>query len=422
MGRSAPSAQTVTQRTELPAWLEGVTQENLARADAISNRPFQPYQGQLTAGFAPEQEAAFQFAQAGIGATQPMFNQAFQTASDVAQYNPMGVQASQIGFQGVNAPNFLQGDVSAYMNPFIQNVEDAALSRLQGATQTAVNRIGDQAVQARAFGGSRQGIAEGVALGEAARSAGELSANLRSQGFNQAAQLLQADQQRAMQAQLANQQAGLTASQVNAGQMLQAQQLNQQAGLQGAQQRLAAANQLAGLSTDFQRSRQLDAALLENIGAQRQAMQQSALDEAYARFQQEQNFPIEMLNLRLGATSATPYGTTQSGTQFVPRGNSFLQGLGTVGSAASGIAALAPLLGFSDKRMKTDIEKVGRDKETGLDMYAYRYKGDPKTYPKVVGPMAQDIEKKYPDQVREVAGRKAVNLGFGPMRKAMGNG
>jgi hypothetical protein len=344
MGRSAPSAQTVTQRTELPAWLEGVTQENLARADAISNRPYQPYQGQLTAGFAPEQEAAFQFAQAGVGATQPMFNQAFQTASDVAQYNPMGVQASQIGFQGVNAPNFLQGDVSAYMNPFIQNVEDAALSRLQGATQTAVNRIGDQAVQARAFGGSRQGIAEGVALGEAARSAGELSANLRSQGFNQAAQLLQADQQRAMQAQLANQQAGLTASQVNAQQMLQSQQLNQQAGLQGAQQRLAAANQLAGLSTDFQRSRQLDAALLENIGAQRQAMQQSALDEAYARFQEQQNYPIEMLNLRLGATSATPYSTTQSGTQFVPRGNSFLQGLGTVGSAASGIAALYPLI------------------------------------------------------------------------------
>jgi hypothetical protein len=422
MGRSAPSAQTVTQRTELPAWLEGVTQENLARADAISNRPFQPYQGQLTAGFAPEQEAAFQFAQAGVGATQPMFNQAFQTASDVAQYNPMGVQASQIGFQGVNAPNFLQGDVSAYMNPFIQNVEDAALSRLQGATQTAVNRIGDQAVQARAFGGSRQGIAEGVALGEAARSAGELSANLRSQGFNQAAQLLQADQQRAMQAQLANQQAGLTASQVNAQQMLQSQQLNQQAGLQGAQQRLAAANQLAGLSTDFQRSRQLDAALLENIGAQRQAMQQSALDEAYARFQEQQNYPIEMLNLRLGATSATPYSTTQSGTQFVPRGNSFLQGLGTVGSAASGIAALAPLLGFSDERMKTDIEKVGRDKETGLNMYAYRYKGDPKTYPKVVGPMAQDVEKKYPEQVREVAGRKAVNLGFSPMRKAMSNG
>ena len=55
---------------------------------------------------------------------------------------------------------------------------------------------------------------------------------------------------------------------------------------------------------------------------------------------------------------------------------------------------------------------------SGLDLYAYRYKGDPKTYPKVVGPMAQDIAKKFPDQVREVGGKLSVNLGFGPMKKA----
>lgn len=422
MGSSSPKAQPVTQTTSLPPWLEGVTKENLAIADQISRRPYQAYTGQLQAGFTPEQEAAFHYAQAGIGATQPVFGQAINTASQAAQYDPMAVNASQIGYQGVTAPSFLQGNVGAYMNPYIENVENAALSRLQGATQQAVNRIGDQAVQARAFGGSRQGIAEGVALGEAARSAGELSANLRSQGYNQAAALLQADQQRAMQAQLANQQAGLTASQVNAGQALQAQLANQTAGLQGSQQRLAAANQLANLGTNYQQSRQLDAALLENIGQQRQAMNQAALDEAYARYQEERNYPIEMLNLRLGATSATPYGTTTSGTQFVPRGNNLLAGLGAAGSAASGFAALAPLLGISDERMKTDVEKVGKDEETGLTMYAYRYKGDPKTYPKVVGPMAQEIEKKYPGQVTEVAGRKAVNLGFGPMRKALNNG
>ena len=51
-------------------------------------------------------------------------------------------------------------------------------------------------------------------------------------------------------------------------------------------------------------------------------------------------------------------------------------------------------------------------------MYAYRYKGDPKTYPKVVGPMAQDIEKKYPEAVTEVAGKKAVDMQFPSMLKA----
>lgn len=438
MGSSAPKAQTVTQKTELPAWLEGVTRENIAIADQISKQPYQPYTGQLTAGFTPEQEAAFQYTQQGLGATQPYYQAAMNQATAGLGYQPLNVASGQVGYQNVTGPtvtaqNFLQGDVGAYMNPYIANVENAALSRLEGATRQAVNRLGDQALAARAFGGSRQGIAEGVALGEAARSAGELSANLRSQGFNQAAALLSADQARALQADtlsaqlaqqaaLANQAAGMQAGTFNAQQALQAQQLNQAAGLQAQQLRNVAAGQLPSLAQASQQGRQMDAALLENIGAQRQAMNQAALDEAYARFQERRNYPIEMLNLRLGATSATPYGTTTTGTQFVPRGNSFLQGLGTVGSAASGIAALAPLLGFSDERMKTDIQKVGKDEETGLTMYAYRYKGDPKTYPKVVGPMAQEVEKKYPDQVAEIGGRKAVNLGFGPMRKAMNNG
>lgn len=423
---SSPKSQTVTQRTEIPAWLEDVTKENIARADAISNQPYQSYPGQMTAGFAPEQEAAFNYAQQGIGQTAPIYGQAFNQLTGQLYYQPNDVQAGQVAAQTVQAPTFTQGDVSAYMNPFLSNVEDAALSRLGSATQMGINKLGDQALQARAFGGSRQGIAEGLALGEAARSAGELSANLRSQGYNQAAQLLQADQARNMQAQLANQAAGLQAGQFNAGQSLQAQQLNQAAGLQTSAMRNATAAQLSNLANQYQGSRQLDAAILENIGQQRQAQAQTGLDEAYARWQEQINYPREMLNLRLGATAATPYSTTTTGNQYVPRGNSFLTGLGTVGSATAGVASLAKVLpalfAFSDEREKTDIQKVGKDKESGLDMYAYRYKGDPKSYPKVVGPMAQDIEKKYPDQVTEVGGRKAVNLGFGPMRKAMGNG
>jgi hypothetical protein len=70
-------------------------------------------------------------------------------------------------------------------------------------------------------------------------------------------------------------------------------------------------------------------------------MNQAALDEAYARFQEERNYPVEMLNLRLGATSATPYTTTTTGTQFVPRGNNFLSGLGTAGSIAASAATIA---------------------------------------------------------------------------------
>jgi hypothetical protein len=65
---------------------------------------------------------------------------------------------------------------------------------------------------------------------------------------------------------------------------------------------------------------------------------------------------------------------------------------------------------LSDKTMKTDIEKLGKDKDTGLDMYAYRYKGDPKSYPKVVGPMAQDIEKANPGSTGRAGGKMTVPI------------
>ena len=63
---------------------------------------------------------------------------------------------------------------------------------------------------------------------------------------------------------------------------------------------------------------------------------------------------------------------------------------------------------MSDERMKTDKTKLGKDPKTGLDMYAFRYKDDPKNYPKVVGPMAQDVEKQYPDSVKTLAGTKVI--------------
>lgn len=312
MGGSSGGPSTVTNKTELPPWLESITKENLQIADEISKRPYVPYGGQMTAGFAPEQEQAFNYAAQGVGMTAPAYNAAMQTAAQTSGFAPQQVQA----------PSFLTGNINAYMNPYLENVEQAALGRLEGATKQAVNRIGDQALAARAFGGSRQGIAEGVALGEAARSAGELSANLRSQGFQQAAALQQADQQRALQAALANQQAGLSGAGLN---------------LQGAAQ---LAN-FAGLS---QQARGVDAGILESIGQQRRGLTQQQLDEAYARFMEERNYPIENLNLRLAATSATPYGGTQTQTRTGgASGSNFLSGLGMGASALSSIATIASL-------------------------------------------------------------------------------
>jgi hypothetical protein len=83
-------------------------------------------------------------------------------------------------------------------------------------------------------------------------------------------------------------------------------------------------------------------------------------------------------------------------------------GLGALGGGlASGIGAAGGIGAFmaSDRRLKTDIEKVGKT-DAGLPIYTYKYKGDNKTQ---MGVMAQDVEKKTPKAVKEVGGFKAVN-------------
>ena len=67
--------------------------------------------------------------------------------------------------------------------------------------------------------------------------------------------------------------------------------------------------------------------------------------------------------------------------------------------------------GGSDRRLKTDIKKIGMH-HTGIPMYSYRYKGDPKSYPKISGPMAEDVMKIAPHAVRAVdtKGHLAVHM------------
>lgn len=51
----------------------------------------------------------------------------------------------------------------------------------------------------------------------------------------------------------------------------------------------------------------------------------------------------------------------------------------------------------SDRRLKTDIELVGRNQRTGLNLYAFRYiDGDGKRY---IGVMADEVRNRYPEAV-----------------------
>ena len=292
------------------------------------------------------------------------------------------------------------------MNPYTQNVIGAGMQAIDMQRRNALNQIGDQAIRTGAFGGSRQGVQEGITNAASAAQAGNLASQLMAQNFSQAQ--------------------GAATNDINRN--LQAQTVNQGAGLQGAGLNLTAANNLGSLASQGQNAflQGTSAALAGQGAAQQQA--QAELAAQQQAYQEAQQFPLQQLQIPLQALGATPYGSQGTQTGPGPTSNPLLTGLGAA-SAGVGIlgglnnlGAFSFLAGLSDKDEKTDIKKVGKDPDSGLDLYAYRYKGDPKTYPKVVGPMAQDIEKKYPNQVAKVGEKKVVNLGFGPMKRAFGNG
>ena len=113
-------------------------------------------------------------------------------------------------------------------------------------------------------------------------------------------------------------------------------------------------------------------------------------------------------------------------------GNQYMQGLqqgaGTLGTIASGQASmynaamqqqdpLAQIVGtglgiyagkVSDRRLKENIELVGRDERTQLPLYEFEYKnGSGKRF---LGVMADDVEKYMPQAVYTMPdGYKAVN-------------
>jgi hypothetical protein len=91
--------------------------------------------------------------------------------------------AQGYGAQGEAA---LGGDAAAaakYMNPYQQQVVDAAMTQFGVQNKNTENQMNDAATRAGAFGGSRHGVATGVALGENQRNQGQIVANLLGQGF-----------------------------------------------------------------------------------------------------------------------------------------------------------------------------------------------------------------------------------------------
>jgi len=229
---------------------------------------------------------------------------AAQAAAMGAAYQPMQQQTLQANL-GMSGP----GSIASYMNPYTSQVRANALADLESARQTAIQQTGERATQAKAFGGSRQGVAEGITNLGFAKQAGTLGTQLNENAFNNAVQLQAAD--------LARQQA--------------AQAANQTAGLQGAQLRLGGAQQLGSLAAQQQALRLGGAQAVMGAGGTRQALEQQQMDAI-------RNIGLQRLGVVQSSLGAQPANLGQIAT--TPYSNNVASG--ALGGALAGGQMFGP--------------------------------------------------------------------------------
>lgn len=185
-----------------------------------------------------------------------------------------------------SAQNFLLSGAASdpTKNPALLQELNTVRQRLtENLTQNVLPTIRSGAVQAGQLGGTRQGIAEGLATKGTQQAVGDASARILNNAFN----------------------AGLQAQLGALGQTLGTIAQASDAGLSNASRALFAAPQTLQASVFPQQ-------LVENIGQFRRNEQQAALDEATTRFFAEQLLPFQAAQEVAALAFGIPAGSVTS--------------------------------------------------------------------------------------------------------------
>ena len=107
-----------------------------------------------------------------------------------AGFNPL-YQAGEQQVTNEALTPFTGQSIQQFMNPYETDVIQRALGDVGGALQTQQLRDRQAATAAKAFGGSRQGVAESLTNAAAIKQAADTAAQMRASGYNTAAGLAQ---------------------------------------------------------------------------------------------------------------------------------------------------------------------------------------------------------------------------------------
>jgi len=358
-GSSTPQQQQVTTTTSnLPEYARPYFEQMMGRAQGNLGQQYTPYGAPRIAGFTPAQE---QIQQNTLGMTAP--NQ-YATGSALAyqaglgalnqqnytpgQFNSQQVQGPQLQQYGMQGPQmFGVEQAQQYMSPFFQQalepqMREAVFSAKRGQLAGDLG-----AARQGTYGGSRQLLASmerernlGQQLGDiqarglqaAYESAQGQFERDRAAGMNVGQQNLQS----LLQTQQLGAQTGMQAALANQQQNLEAQRLGEQSRQFGAQQGLAglqAAGQMGqtlGNLGQYQQQSNLQRLQAQAAAAQEQrGLQQQYLDQAYADFLRQRDYPMEQLGQYSNLLRGLPMALSSTNTSYAPPPSMASQVLGT---------------------------------------------------------------------------------------------
>ena len=353
------------------------------------------------------------------------------SASQLQNYQmqgPKDVSAAQLqDYQMAGPDKFDSAQVQQYMSPYMQNVVD--VQKQQAVRDAKIGQLAGNLGASRqgTYGGARQLLASterernlGQQMGQIQATGSQNAFQNAQQQFNTQQQMQQgANQQNLaarlgiqqlgsgqnMQAQLANQQAGLTTAQQNlmsqlqtqglsSAQALQAALANQQSGLTTGQQNLGANLQtqnlrtttgtqtaLANLSAQQQANVQNQAARLQQQGLnQQQALQAALANQTMGYNVGNQNLQANLDTQRLGsgqnmqaqlANQQYDMDAQKQAEQSKQFGaNLGLQGYQAANSAAQNLGNLGTAQQTSDMQRMQATSAAGREQQ-GLQQQRY---------------------------------------------------
>ena len=278
----AVGAQMIST-TELPPELRPYYKDILTKAQALYNdrtaQGYKPYTGPTLAEFTPEQQQVQTGIAGLVGSGEPLYQEA-------------------MGMTREAATPYTAAQVEEYMSPYQQAVTD--IEKREATKQfesQVVPELAAKAAMAQPFGGSRQAILEGMAADTQQRLLGDIQAKGSAQAYQDAISRLDAD--RLAKGQAATQLANLGSSQFK-----------------------QATTELSGL---------------QSVGQEKQRQSQTALDEAFKQYLDEQQFPYDTMSKYQSVVTGAPLGNVQyvppQPAQYEPSlGQQLIGGLGGLGN------------------------------------------------------------------------------------------